>query len=160
MCSEFSPNGEYSFGRGSRIVLTYLLGENYGNESGGNYEACTLCNGTGCDFCEGYLSHYNINNPIIVVTGHSLGAAVSNIFVHELNQIRNSESGIYGYTLSGVSSIIGVIIVLLNKIASYLFPPQEDQEVLNLIKQLQKSDEEYNPTCENNCPMFDEKYFK
>ena len=98
MCSEFSPNGEYSFGRGSRIVLTSLLGENYSNESGGNYEACTLCNGTGCDFCEGYLSHYNINNPIIVVTGHSLGAAVSNIVVHELNQIRNIESGIYGYT--------------------------------------------------------------
>ena len=69
----------------------------------------------------------------------------------------NTSVADFGVALSGVSSIIGVIIVLPNKIASYLFPPQEDQEVLNLIKQLQKSDEEYNPTCENNCPMFDEK---
>ena len=98
MCSEFSPNGEYSFGRGSRIVLTSLLGENYNNELSGNYELCTCCGGSGCDYCGGYLNHYNIDNPIIVVTGHSLGAAVSNIVVHELNQISNGVSSIYGYT--------------------------------------------------------------
>ena len=89
---------------------------------------------------------------IIVVSG-------SACIVLSAKKINTSIADI-GVALSGVSSILGVVIVLPNKIASYLFPPQEDQEVLNLIKQLQKSDEEHDPTCDNNCPMFDEKNFK
>lgn len=51
----------------------------------GDAENCTECNGEGCDACRGYLAQHNLTNPIILITGHSLGAAIANLTAEKLN---------------------------------------------------------------------------
>lgn len=48
-------------------------------------ELCDGCNGASCENASaGYLE--NIDNPIILITGHSLGAAVANLTANYLTQ--------------------------------------------------------------------------
>lgn len=37
----------------------------------------------------GYIPYYNIENPIFLVTGHSLGAAVANLIPNEFSNFTN-----------------------------------------------------------------------
>lgn len=74
----------------------------------GDTENCTECSGVGCETCEGYIPHNNITNPIFLVTGHSLGAAVANLVASHLNSCTDTThcSGtrtvqdVYAYTFA------------------------------------------------------------
>lgn len=82
----------YEFEDGADDVIETLCG----------YEGCTKCTieDENCD-CRGYLN--NINNPIILVTGHSLGAAVANLVAAKLNEMVNQgdiQADVYAYTFA------------------------------------------------------------
>ncbi len=91
-----------SFGAGMEMVLKSLY---YGT---GDTENCTKCNGGGCVYCKGYIPYNNISNPIFLVTGHSLGAAVANLVAEHLNSCKDTnhcpgsrtEKDIYAYTFA------------------------------------------------------------
>lgn len=91
-----------SFGAGMEMVLKSLY---YGT---GDTENCTKCNGGGCEHCKGYIPYNNISNPIFLVTGHSLGAAVANLVAEHLNSCKDTnhcpgsrtEKDIYSYTFA------------------------------------------------------------
>ena len=91
-----------SFGAGMEMVLKSLY------HGTGDTENCTECNGVGCETCEGYSPHNNITNPIFLVTGHSLGAAVANLVAEHLNLCKDTnhcpgsrtEKDIYAYTFA------------------------------------------------------------
>ena len=71
----------------------------------GDTENCTKCKGGGCEHCKGYIPYNNISNPIFLVTGHSLGAAVANLLAEHLNSCKDTnhcpgsrtEKDIYSY---------------------------------------------------------------
>ncbi len=91
-----------NFETGMNMVLNSLY------HGTGDTENCTECNGDGCEFCEGYIPHNNISNPIFLVTGHSLGAAVANLVASHLNSCTDTAhcSGtrtvqdVYAYTFA------------------------------------------------------------
>ena len=93
-----------SFGAGMEMVLKSLY---YGT---GDTENCTKCNGGGCEHCKGYIPYNNISNPIFLVTGHSLGAAVANLVAEHLNSCKDTnhcpgsrtEKDIYAYTFAKI----------------------------------------------------------
>lgn len=76
----------------------------------GDTENCKKCNGksNGCAHCKGYIPYNNISNPIFLVTGHSLGAAVANLLAEHLNSCKDTnhcqgsrtEKDIYSYTFA------------------------------------------------------------
>ena len=70
-----------SFRAGMEMVLKSLY------HGTGDTENCKKCNGNsnGCEYCKGYIPFNNISNPIFLVTGHSLGAAVANLVAEHLN---------------------------------------------------------------------------
>lgn len=53
---------------------------------------------------EGYLKKYDFNNRLLLVTGHSRGAAVANLIAHDMNQEKNQQmygiSDIFAYTFA------------------------------------------------------------
>lgn len=65
----------------------------------GDTENCLECSGNGCEICKGYIPYYNLSDPIILVTGHSLGAAVANLVAAELNEIEGADD-VYSYTFA------------------------------------------------------------
>lgn len=91
-----------SFGAGMEMVLKSLY------HGTGDTENCTKCNGGGCEHCKGYIPYNNISNPIFLVTGHSLGAAVANLVAEHLNSCDNTNhcpgsrkiEDIYAYTFA------------------------------------------------------------
>lgn len=91
-----------SFDAGMEIVLKSLY------HGTGDTENCTKCNGGGCEHCKGYIPYNNISNPIFLVTGHSLGAAVANLVAEHLNSCKDTnhcpgsraEKDIYAYTFA------------------------------------------------------------
>ena len=93
-----------SFGAGMEMVLKSLY------HGTGDTENCTKCNGKsdGCEHCKGYIPYNNISNPIFLVTGHSLGAAVANLVAEHLNSCKDTnhcpgsrtEKDIYAYTFA------------------------------------------------------------
>lgn len=91
-----------SFGAGMEMVLKSLY------HGTGDTENCTKCNGGGCEHCKGYIPYNNISNPIFLVTGHSLGAAVANLVAEHLNSCKDTnhcpgsraEKDIYAYTFA------------------------------------------------------------
>ena len=91
-----------SFGEGMEMVLKSLY------HGTGDTENCTKCNGGGCEHCKGYIPYNNISNPIFLVTGHSLGAAVANLVAEHLNSCKDTnhcpgsrtEKDIYAYTFA------------------------------------------------------------
>lgn len=91
-----------SFDAGMEIVLKSLY------HGTGDTENCTKCNGGGCEHCKGYIPYNNISNPIFLVTGHSLGAAVANLLAEHLNSCKDTnhcpgsrtEKDIYSYTFA------------------------------------------------------------
>lgn len=99
--SEFGSS-VFSFGAGMNMVLNSLY------HGTGDTENCTKCNGGGCEHCKGYIPYNNISNPIFLVTGHSLGAAVANLLAEHLNSCKDTnhcpgsrtEKDIYSYTFA------------------------------------------------------------
>ena len=101
--TQLDPNWG-SFGAGMEMVLKSLY------HGTGDTENCTKCNGKsdGCEYCKGYIPFNNISNPIFLVTGHSLGAAVANLLAEHLNSCDNTnhcpgsrtEKDIYSYTFA------------------------------------------------------------
>ena len=93
-----------SFGAGMEMVLKSLY------HGTGDTENCTKCNGNsnGCEYCKGYIPFNNISNPIFLITGHSLGAAVANLLAEHLNSCKDTnhcpgsrtEKDIYAYTFA------------------------------------------------------------
>lgn len=93
-----------SFGAGMEMVLKSLY------HGTGDTENCTKCNGNsnGCVYCKGYIPYNNISNPIFLVTGHSLGAAVANLLAEHLISCDNTNhcpgsrkiEDIYAYTFA------------------------------------------------------------
>lgn len=65
----------------------------------GDTENCLECSGNGCEICKGYIPYYNLSDPIILVTGHSLGAAVANLVAAELNTIEGQDN-VFSYTFA------------------------------------------------------------
>lgn len=94
----------FSFGAGMNMVLNSLY------HGTGDTENCTKCNGNsnGCVYCKGYIPYNNISNPIFLVTGHSLGAAVANLLAEHLISCDNTNhcpgsrkiEDIYAYTFA------------------------------------------------------------
>lgn len=76
LCTQFHIKA-FEFEDGCEEVLESLYG----------YADCTECDGTDntCP-CKGYLTNHSITNPIILITGHSLGAAIANLVAAELNE--------------------------------------------------------------------------
>ena len=101
--TEFNPEWG-SFDAGMNMVLNSLY------HGTGDTENCTKCNGKsgGCEYCKGYIPFNNISNPIFLVTGHSLGAAVANLLAEHLNSCKDTnhcpgsrtEKDIYAYTFA------------------------------------------------------------
>lgn len=99
--TQLDPNWG-SFGAGMEMVLKSLY------HGTGDTENCTKCNGGGCEHCKGYIPYNNISNPIFLVTGHSLGAAVANLLAEHLNSCKDTnhcpgsrtEKDIYSYTFA------------------------------------------------------------
>ena len=69
-------------------------------------EECNVCDGTNpdCETCLGYLASEGITNPIILVTGHSLGGAVANLTADYLNQELGVEN-VYAYTFATPNTV-------------------------------------------------------
>lgn len=99
--TEFGSS-DFSFKAGMEMVLKSLY------HGTGDTENCTKCNGGGCEHCKGYIPYNNISNPIFLVTGHSLGAAVANLVAEHLNSCKDTnhcpgsrtEKDIYAYTFA------------------------------------------------------------
>lgn len=101
--TEFGSS-DFSFKAGMEMVLKSLY------HGTGDTENCTKCNGKsdGCEYCKGYIPFNNISNPIFLVTGHSLGAAVANLVAEHLNSCDNTNhcpgsrkiEDIYAYTFA------------------------------------------------------------
>ena len=93
-----------SFDAGMEIILKSLY------HGTGDTENCKKCNGNsnGCAYCKGYIPFNNISNPIFLVTGHSLGAAVANLVANHLDSCEDTNccSGsrtvddVYAYTFA------------------------------------------------------------
>ena len=83
--TQLDPNWG-SFGAGMEMVLKSLY------HGTGDTENCKKCNGNsnGCAYCKGYIPYNNISNPIFLVTGHSLGAAVANLLAEHLNSCKDT----------------------------------------------------------------------
>ena len=97
-----------SFDDGAETVLNSLI---HGTVDIVN---CTECNGVGCVMCMGYISYYNIQNPIVLVTGHSLGAAVANLVAAHLSTCNDDNccgilnvdgADVYGYTFATPNTV-------------------------------------------------------
>lgn len=90
------------------MVLTSLL------HGTGDTASCLGCNGAGCAICMGYIPYYNIHNPIVLVTGHSLGAAVANLVAAHLSTCNDANccgflngdgTDVYGYTFATPNTV-------------------------------------------------------
>ena len=80
----------FDFETGRDMVLKSLYG----------YDCCTKCDGDDDEcVCNGYLALNDINNPVFLVTGHSMGAAIANLVAAELNEIEGADD-VYGYTFA------------------------------------------------------------
>ena len=97
-----------SFDDGAETVLNSLI------HGTGDTVNCTECNGVGCVMCMGYISYYNIQNPIVLVTGHSLGAAVANLVAAHLSTCNDDNccgilngdgTDVYGYTFATPNTV-------------------------------------------------------
>jgi len=107
MGSQAGSNSQ-SFETGKNTVLTSLL------HGTGDTASCTECDGAGCVTCVGYIPYYNIQNPIVLVTGHSLGAAVANLVAAHLSTCDNISccgalngdgADVYGYTFATPNTV-------------------------------------------------------
>lgn len=102
------PEIKRSFSDGKNIVLNSLL------HGTGDTANCTECDGDGCVICMGYIPYYNIQNPIVLVTGHSLGAAVANLVAAHLSTcndvnccgiLNGDGTDVYGYTFATPNTV-------------------------------------------------------
>lgn len=67
------------------------------------------------DSLNGYLTANGITNPIVLVTGHSLGAAIANLVAAELNETESVED-VYSYTFATPNT---VNLAYVEEITSY-----------------------------------------
>lgn len=102
------PEIKRSFSDGKNIVLNSLL------HGTGDTANCTECDGDGYVICMGYIPYYNIQNPIVLVTGHSLGAAVANLVAAHLSTcndvnccgiLNGDGTDVYGYTFATPNTV-------------------------------------------------------
>lgn len=102
------PEIKRSFSDGKNIVLNSLL------HGTGDTANCTECDGDGCVICMGYIPYYNIQNPIVLVTDHSLGAAVANLVAAHLSTcndvnccgiLNGDGTDVYGYTFATPNTV-------------------------------------------------------
>lgn len=85
---------QYNFQAGMKEVIKSLYGCT---------ELCDECNGTGCENASaGYLD--NMNDPIILITGHSLGAAIANLTANYLTQ-KLGVDNVYAYTFATPNTV-------------------------------------------------------
>lgn len=85
---------QYNFQAGMKEVIKSLYGCT---------ELCDECKGTGCENASaGYLD--NINDPIILITGHSLGAAIANLTANYLTQELGADN-VYAYTFATPNTV-------------------------------------------------------
>ncbi len=69
------------FEDGSEMVLKSMFTNN---------EICSNCGGINSEECDACVERNNMGTPIILVTGHSLGAAVANLTAKHLNSCEDS----------------------------------------------------------------------
>ena len=87
-------NEQYNFQTGMKEIIKSLYGCT---------DLCDECNGAGCENAPaGYLD--GINNPIILITGHSLGAAIANLTADYLTQKLGADN-VYAYTFATPNTI-------------------------------------------------------
>ena len=88
--SEILDDVPGGFATGKDIVMSTLYGRNIDKEACPYSANHDTENDTGCSYCVGYLEAYGLNDPnnppIILITGHSLGAAVANLVAAKLNE--------------------------------------------------------------------------
>lgn len=75
-------------------------------------EGCCECEGEGCVSCEGYIPHYGLTDPIILITGHSHGAAIANLTAAYLYEsysqqgsIPQASPAVYAYTFATPNTV-------------------------------------------------------
>ncbi len=120
--SEILDDVPGGFATGKDIVMSTLYGRNIDKEACPYSANHDTENDTGCSYCVGYLEAYGLNDPnnppIILITGHSLGAAVANLTAAHLSSCnedncpcgneenpRNMEYDIYAYTFATPNTI-------------------------------------------------------
>ncbi len=85
---------QYNFQAGMKEVIKSLYGCT---------ELCDECKGVGCENASaGYLD--DINDPIILITGHSLGAAIANLTANYLTQELGADN-VYAYTFATPNTV-------------------------------------------------------
>ena len=84
----------------------------------------------------------NSSNDFFVVACSSALAVViiGALSIYRISQKENIAWTDFGTALTGLGSVLGVLIILPSKIAEHLFPSSSDENAMKFIKSMQESD--------------------